>query len=204
MSRTKLLFTLGITTLASVGCSVRTEDAAGASTPAADAGPDTNLPLGQIDRMGRPPATRSRQEDDDFGADAGDAAHAISGEGVDDHLKFFNTLGPTAPATKWTSGGNATPLSVTPRRFDILLVDPNKPFPVDNKAFLTIEDTLFNGAGAQGGMPYTSCGGRVPNENVVDKILSYLVLRRFEGICTGLSAPSKPAGFTFPYLAPPR
>lgn len=53
---------------------------------------------------------------------------------------------------------------------------------------------------------HSTCGGRTPNERVVDETLTLLVTADREGgpvVSQGAFGPTRPATTTFPYLAPP-
>ena len=88
---------------------------------------------------------------------------------------------------------------------DTLLVDTARPCTSDAGAFvpsyLDLEREAFLSAPA-----HTTCGGRTPNENVVDETLALLVTGDREGgpaVTQGPTAATRPATTTFPYLAPP-
>ena len=75
---------------------------------------------------------------------------------------------------------------------DALLVDPNKVF--STTSFLDLE--AHPGAN-------TTCGGRWPGEDALDKTMSFLVKKSLTGVTDGVSAPAKAPTQTFPYLAAP-
>lgn len=81
---------------------------------------------------------------------------------------------------------------------DRLYLDISKPF--SETSYLDVEYSAFV-LGAPGS--HTTCGGRWPNEDAVDKGLSFYVKRALSGVSDGVSAPTKPATQTFPYLAAP-
>jgi len=80
---------------------------------------------------------------------------------------------------------------------DFLVVDVTKPY-VEQGSFLEIE------LAGRSGQPHQTCGGRAPNDDVMDTIFTQLV-NGGQGptIRDGVDAASRPAGRTFPYLAPP-
>jgi hypothetical protein len=75
---------------------------------------------------------------------------------------------------------------------DVIVVDPNLPFA--ESSYLDVE---ANGAA------HTTCGGRWPGDDALDKTMSYLVKRSLSGITDGVAAPAKPVSLEFPYLAGP-
>lgn len=79
---------------------------------------------------------------------------------------------------------------------DHLVVDVSKPFAPDS--FLEIERA------ALAGRKHTSCGGRAPNDDVMDGLYSLLV-NAGDGhvISDGVHQATTPAPLSFPYLAPP-
>lgn len=232
MKNMKLLLALGLVTLSctalSVGCSgddsngtptidsghpdVVTPgmDAGGTDAPITETGPDT-LPLGQIDRMGRPAintAMNDKSLKDPYnqvdtyaftplGANTGGTLFDLS---FDQHLKFLNALGSSTPTAKWTDAGPAEHPLVQPLKFDVIIVNPNAPY--DAAGFLRIEDAVLGvNAGPAGGA--ASSGGRPLNEDIVDKVFSYLVVKSFQGVCDGVPAATKPATASWPYMAAP-
>ncbi|MGX7680306.1 DUF4331 family protein [Jatrophihabitans sp. DSM 45814] len=80
---------------------------------------------------------------------------------------------------------------------DFLVVDITKPY-LEHGSFFEIE------AAARRGEPHTTCGGRAPNDDVMDTFFT-LVITAGNGppIRDGVDHATKPASKTFPYLAPP-
>ena len=80
---------------------------------------------------------------------------------------------------------------------DFLVVDVTKPY-VEHGSFLEIE------LAARRGQPHQTCGGRTLNDDVMDLIFTQLV-NAGDGptIRDGVDSATRPAGSTFPYLAPP-
>jgi Domain of unknown function (DUF4331) len=79
---------------------------------------------------------------------------------------------------------------------DHLVVDVSKPYATDS--FLEIERAMLQGR------PYTTCGGRSPNDDVMDTL--YTLLINAGGgprIGDGVDRATAPATRAFPYLAPP-
>jgi hypothetical protein len=84
---------------------------------------------------------------------------------------------------------------------DVLLVDTALSCANDagfTPSYLDIEREIYLGAA-----PHTTCGGRTPNENVVDETLTLLVTDGRVPVSQGVPGPSKPAAASFPYLADP-
>jgi hypothetical protein len=80
---------------------------------------------------------------------------------------------------------------------DMLIVDQSKPYQ-ESGAFFEIEQS------ARDGRPHQTCGGRTPNDDVMDTIFSLMInAGRGERIRDGVYGASRPASQTFPYLAPP-
>ena len=80
---------------------------------------------------------------------------------------------------------------------DFLVVDVTKPF-LEHGSFLEIE------LAARGGRPHRTCGGRTLNDDVMDTIFTQLVNGGHgPAIRDGVDSATRPAGATFPYLAPP-
>lgn len=75
---------------------------------------------------------------------------------------------------------------------DALVVDPSMPF--SPSGYLEIESS---------GSAHTTSGGRALGDDALGKTLSFFVKGQRSGVSGGISAPSKPASRTFPYLAPP-
>jgi hypothetical protein len=88
---------------------------------------------------------------------------------------------------------------------DTLLVDTSMPCTAADGGFAAsyfdLEREIFLSA-----PPHTTCGGRTPNEDVVDETLQLLVTGDREGgpvVSQRVSGPTQPSTTTFPYLAPP-
>jgi hypothetical protein len=79
---------------------------------------------------------------------------------------------------------------------DFLVVDTSKPF--SDGGFLEIERAVL------AGRPHTTCGGRAPDDDIVD-ILYTLLVGGLDGarISDGVDRPTQPATRSFPYLNPP-
>jgi hypothetical protein len=79
---------------------------------------------------------------------------------------------------------------------DFMVVDASKPYAEDT--YLEIERALLHGAS------HTTCGGRTPNDDVADTILTMLVnAGNGPAISDGVDGQAVRASNTFPYLAPP-
>ncbi len=80
---------------------------------------------------------------------------------------------------------------------DFLVVDPTKPY-LERGSFLEIE---LAGLHAEA---YATCGGRSPNDDVMDTIFTQLVnAGNGPPISDGVDGATQPGEPTFPYLAPP-
>jgi hypothetical protein len=79
---------------------------------------------------------------------------------------------------------------------DFLVVDTSKPF--SDGSFLEIERAVL------AGRPHTTCGGRPPDDDIVD-ILYTLLVGGLDGprISDGVDGPTQPATRSFPYLVSP-
>jgi len=80
---------------------------------------------------------------------------------------------------------------------DYLVVDMTKPYQ-ESGSFFEIERAALDG------QPHRSCGGRIPNDDVMDTIFS-LMINAGTGprIRDGVDSSSRPASTSFPYLSPP-
>jgi Domain of unknown function (DUF4331) len=79
---------------------------------------------------------------------------------------------------------------------DHLVVDVSKPYATDS--FLEIERAML------GGRAHATCGGRSPNDDVMDTLYTLLVnAGGGPQIGDGVDRATKPATRAFPYLAPP-
>jgi hypothetical protein len=84
---------------------------------------------------------------------------------------------------------------------DVLLVDTALACTADGgfaASYFEVEREVY-----LGGPAHTTCGGRTPNENVVDETLTLLVTDGGRLVSQGVAGPTRAAGTTFPYLAPP-
>ncbi len=80
---------------------------------------------------------------------------------------------------------------------DYLVVDVTKPY-VEHGSYLEIE------IAARSGEPHRTCGGRTLNDDVIDTLFTQLVnAGNGPVIRDGVDHATRPAGQTFPYLAPP-
>ena len=80
---------------------------------------------------------------------------------------------------------------------DFLVVDVTKPY-LERGSFLEIE---LAGLRAQA---HTTCGGRTPNDDVMDTIFTQLVnAGNGPTVRDGVDGATRPGEPTFPYLAPP-
>ena len=85
---------------------------------------------------------------------------------------------------------------------DVLLVDTSVSCTAPDGGFvssyLDLEREIL-----LGGPGHTTCGGRTPNEDVVDETLTLLITNGREPVTQGVPGPTKASTTTFPYLAGP-
>lgn len=80
---------------------------------------------------------------------------------------------------------------------DYLVVDVTKPY-AERGSYLEIE------MAARDARPHRTCGGRAPNDDVMDTIFTFLInAGKGPTISDGVDQSSRPATRTFPYLSPP-
>ena len=113
---------------------------------------------------------------------------------LDANLAFWDGLDRKADWTTSESGRHPlTELILA----DFLVVDVSKPYQ-ESGSFLEIEQATLEGRA------HTTCGGRAPNDDVMDTIFSLMVnAGRGPRIRDGVDRASRPASQAFPYLAPP-
>lgn len=192
-----------------------------ASGDAQDAADPAIRPTGVIDRAGRPAVAFSlvgeSQRDvynrmDTFGSTAAflpgfqqllyrwdmlDGVDSWDGGGPDaSSVQVPIDAGADVDAGTTTQTVYTHPLTrVLP--VDLLIVDTSKPF--SPSGYLEIEHrALVSTPGS-----HSTCGGRWFNDDAVDKMLSFVIKRELSGVSDGVSAPTKLAQETFPYLAAP-
>jgi hypothetical protein len=180
---------------------------------------DAGTLVGQVDRTGRPlvsvllvpgPLQDEYNAQPSFASTQPRTLQA----GIESRLVELDTLGidGSADPVDWPVTGGATallPVLVS----DTLLVDTARPCTSEAGTFvpsyLDIERELFfppAPVGDAGPYVHSTCGGRTPNENVVDETLALLVTGDREGgsvASQGIAAATRPATTTFPYLAAP-
>src|ERR671916_2520498 len=98
--------------------------------------------------------------------------------------------------TDWPTDGNGTHPLTELVLADYLVVDPSKPY-AEQGSFLEIERATREGGGHQ------TCGGRAPNDDVMDTIFT-LMVNAGNGpvIRDGVDQSTRPASRSFPYLSP--
>ncbi len=113
---------------------------------------------------------------------------------LDANLSFWDGLDGKADWTTSESGRHPlTELILA----DFLVVDMSKPYQ-ESGSFLEIEQATLDGRA------HTTCGGRAPNDDVMDTIFSLMInAGRGPRIRDGVDRASRPASQAFPYLAPP-
>ena len=177
---------------------------------AADAGAsDAAIPgTGRIDRMGRAAintALDSKALKDAYNREDTYASPFPTDYDVafEQHLEAFDTLkldGTNADAVDFSPTSGVHPLR-DPLKLDVLVVDTSKACSAGARftsGYLEIESELL-----LGGPKHATCGGRTPNEDVVDKTLTLLVTNGRTPVGDGVSSATKPATLAFPYLAEP-
>ncbi len=85
---------------------------------------------------------------------------------------------------------------------DTLLVDPGLSC-VDSdggfaSTYFDIDREVYLGS-----PPHSTCGGRTPNDDVVDETLTLLVTGGRAPVSQGVAGPTKSSVVSFPYFAPP-
>lgn len=113
---------------------------------------------------------------------------------LDANLSFWDGLDGKAD---WTIGESGRHPLTELILADFLVVDLSKPYQ-ESGSFLEIEQATLDGRA------HTTCGGRAPNDDVMDTIFS-LMINAGHGsrIRDGIDRASRPASNIFPYLAPP-
>ena len=173
---------------------------------------DASYGVGQVDRAGHPLVSvllvppSLQDQYNALSSFAPNVPRALQ-EGLASRLASFDTLrlGDGGPdPIDWTVDGGASPL-LNLYLSDVLLVDtalsctgPDGGFA---SGYLAIEREIH-----LSGPTHSTCGGRTPNENVVDQTLTLLVTAGRDGgpaITQGVSGPSKWSTTSFPYLAEP-
>jgi hypothetical protein len=128
----------------------------------------------------------------------------------DDHLKTIDLL---VSGNQWTPDGGTHPL-VAPLSQDVLVVDPNMECS-QGESFLDVELDLlgFYALPDGGARVHTTCGGRTPNDDVLDHEVS-LMAAKFTGwtpaqggqpdpVKDCVDKATKQAPMAWPYLADP-
>jgi len=166
--------------------------------------------LGQVDRAGRPlvslllvpPSLK-----DDYNAQGSFEAPlpTVLRDALESRLESMDTLvlGDGGPdPVDWPVDAGVQPL-LSVFANDSLLLDPSRPSTGDAgflASYLDLERELNLGGDAG----HTTCGGRTPNDDVADTMLTLLVTgTRGVPVTQGVTGPTKPASTAFPYLAPP-
>jgi hypothetical protein len=99
--------------------------------------------------------------------------------------------------TDWLPDGNGDHPLTSLVLADFLVVDLSKPY-AEQGSFLEIE------LARRSGKAHETCGGRAPNDDVMDTIFTQLVNAGNGPIIRdGVDQATRPASRTFPYLAPP-
>ncbi|MGH7293610.1 MAG: DUF4331 family protein, partial [Polyangiaceae bacterium] len=171
--------------------------------------PEAALPPGQVDRDGHPLVTvllvpgAYRDAYNEHPSFEGGVDRTLQ-DALEARLVALYTLalgdgGPDPVDWDIPDGGThpLLPMLLT----DVLLVDTARPCTADGgfaPSYLDIEREIY-----LGGPAHTSCGGRTPDDDVVDETLTLLVTDDRSPVTQGVAGPTKPATASFPYLAPP-
>ena len=173
---------------------------------------DASYGVGQVDRAGHPLVSvllvpPSLQDQYNALSSFAPSVPRALQEGLASRLASFDTLrlGDGGPdPIDWTVDGGTSPLFSVYLN-DVLLVDTSLSCTLPDGGFasgyLEIEREIY-----LSGPTHSTCGGRTPNENVVDATLTLLITADRDGgpaITQGVSGPSKWSRTTFPYLAEP-
>ncbi len=168
--------------------------------------------LGQVDRAGRPLVSvllvpGSLQDGYNDQSSFTTDLPRVYQDAVESRIAELDTLalvdGGPSDQVDWPEGGALLPMLLG----DTLFVDTGLSCTGADGGFvasyLDIEREAF-----LVGPPYThtTCGGRTPNEAVVDETLTLLVTGSRQGgpeVMQGVAGPTRPATTTFPYLAAP-
>jgi hypothetical protein len=84
-----------------------------------------------------------------------------------------------------------------------LVLDASKPCPFGSHTFLDVERDAFTGK------PHQTCGGRMPNDDALDTVMTWLVrgpstpVDSEDAVSDGVTQATKLSTDTFPYLAAP-
>jgi len=182
-----------------------------------DAGPDgSGFGVGQVDRAGHPLVTvllvpSGLQDEYNAQPTFEPAAPRILQDALEARLVAFDTLalGDAGPdPVDWPVPDGGTHPLLPMLLGDVLLVDTSVPCTSADGGFSSSYLDLDREAYAFG-PTHTTCGGRTPNDGVVDTTLTLLVQgpdASAEGrapVTQGVAGPTKLATTTFPYLAPP-
>jgi hypothetical protein len=168
--------------------------------------------LGEVDRAGRPLVSvllvpSSAQDEYDNQPTFETVLPRVLQDGVASRIAELDTLvlveGGAPDPVDWPEGGALLPMLLS----DTLVVDTGRSCTGPDGGFvasyLDVEREAF-----LVGPPYvhTTCGGRTPNEDVVDETLTLLVTADRPGgpqVMQGVAGPTRLASTTFPYLAAP-
>jgi hypothetical protein len=164
----------------------------------------------RLERMGRPeiknvimrsskfdPVNRDLEIRDLYNAeDAFNLSHDYVGayrSRLNANLAFFDRLD---GKTNWPLDDHGVHPLTELLLADFLVVDTSKPFSDDSD--LEIERAVLTGR------PHTTCGGRSPDDDIIDTLYTVLV-GGLDGppIRDGVDQPTQPTSRSFPYLVPP-
>ncbi|MBV8716563.1 MAG: DUF4331 family protein [Chloroflexi bacterium] len=109
------------------------------------------------------------------------------------NLRFFDCLD---GKLDWSTQPDGTHPLAELLLADFLVVDVGKPYVEDS--YFEIERAVLEGRA------HTTCGGRSPNDDVIDTLYT-MIVNAYRGprVSDGVDHPTVPASPTFPYLAPP-
>jgi hypothetical protein len=171
--------------------------------------PEAGFGLGPVDRAGRPLVALllvpGLLQDDYNSASTFDVPLSRTLEdALSSRLAALDTIRLAdggADPPDWVSDGGPHPL-LPLFALDVLLVDTGfTSTSADGgfaRGYFDLErEAIFPDAG------HRTCGGRSPNDNVVDTTLTLLVTKDRAPVSQGIAAPAKPPPTQFPYLADP-
>ena len=155
-----------------------------------------------LDRIGRPEITNvtliHRDSDEDIRDDLnqqpafGIAEDAIAKKRkrLEEAIRYYDALD---GQTDWSEEASEALVQILSA--DHLMLDPGKP--CDGDRFFEIERAVLDG------QSHESCGGRKPDDDLIDRLYSLYITNDREVIGDGVGAPQTPTSEEFPHLAPP-
>jgi hypothetical protein len=171
---------------------------------------DSGVGLGQVDRAGHPLAAVLLVPgalQNDYNAEPSFESNVprVLQEALESRLEALDTiaLGDGGPdLIDWPIADGGTHPLLPVFTTDVLLVDTGLACSAADGGFassyLEVEREIY-----LNGPSHVTCGGRTPNDNVVDTTLTLLGTNNRVPVSQGVAGPTKPATTAFPYLAAP-